>query len=148
MCTVCKEPKDTERGTNTYSEEKRSHPPASTTSPATIINDDQNLEAFVLVKRTVRHKICRGCGQIKEKLAPPYDYLLRHHENYTYFDKSSHSQKPTSGNRFYHVNMDCVRAKHRYVTESDFIIPELIKSTLSDQHMKHFKKCGLFSHLS
>jgi hypothetical protein len=44
---------------------------------------------FVLVRRTARHKVCRECGTIKEKMAAPHDYLLKRQEVLPYFDQRS-----------------------------------------------------------
>ena len=155
VCTVCKQCKvktdrSSERPPKCSDRDKSEDnvsAPKSTASAATFLTPHEESEAFVLVKRTLRHKICRGCGSINEKIAPPFDYLLRHREIYQYFDKKSGSQKSTCGNRLYHVNIDCVRIKHSSVAATDFIIPDSMKSVLSDTHKKHFKQCGLFLNL-
>jgi hypothetical protein len=102
-------------------------------------------DAFILVKRTGRHKVCRGCGVIREKLACPHDYLLAHREAYTYFDKKTETNKVHFGNRFYHVNMACVSQKHPYVQPTDIIMPAQIESDLSTVHMKYFQSRGMFN---
>jgi hypothetical protein len=62
---------------------------------------------------TSRHSLLRvRYSQEKQSRenAVPHDYVLKHQEVYTYFDKRSKKHEPTQENRFYHVNINCVRA--------------------------------------
>ena len=107
-------------------------------------NAEDSSNPFVLVKRTARHKVCRGCGLMKEKLSCPNDYLLGHKEKYSFFDKKNKKMKDKFGNRFYHVNIDCVKVTHPYVTTTDFTMPPELKSALSKDHFDYFQSNGLF----
>lgn len=112
-------------------------PDAQTSEPA---------DEFILTKRTGRHKVCRGCGLIKEKNVPPYDFLLRHKETYSYYDKASRQMKQTVGNRFYHVNMDCLKAAQVDVTSIALTLLNETKQYISVEHKLHFWKCGISFH--
>jgi hypothetical protein len=103
--------------------------------------DDDN--KFVLVKRTGRHKVCRGCGPIREKLIPPFDYLFRRRESYSFFDKRSQTQKQTIGHRLYHVNIECIRAKCQTVSPESLLVPDEVKTALTHEHKTLLRKCGL-----
>jgi hypothetical protein len=104
-------------------------------------------ELFILVKRTGRHKVCRGCGPLREPSTVPNDFLLRHKESYTYFNKKERVTKTTYGNRFYHTKSECVKKNWPNIGEIVFAIPLNLKSSVSHVHMKHFLKCGLITQI-
>jgi hypothetical protein len=115
-------------------------------SPATDLGSHVN-NKFILVRRTARHKICRGCGPITDRLVPPFDYLFKHMEKYSYFDKKTKTQKQTVGNKFYHLNIGCIREKHRTVAPTDFEIPLELECDLLTAHKKLLLDFGLLVRL-
>jgi hypothetical protein len=78
---------------------------------------------------------------MKETMTAPYDYVLKRQEVYTYFDRRSQQHKQTRGNRFYHVNINCVRADENVPLKFD--IPADVRKGLSTKHIRLFRKCGI-----
>jgi hypothetical protein len=101
-------------------------------------------ERFVLKKRTVRHKVCRGCrGKFKDGSSEKSDYLLRRKEIYSYFNPKEKVTKQTFGNRFYHVNLKCVKTNWPDNVGNELIVLSSVKSGLTDVNKNHFLKSGI-----
>lgn len=100
-------------------------------------------EPFIFFKRTKQIKICRGCNQkFKFPITTPNDFVLQHRESYTFINKTKELQR-TIGNRYYHVCVQCIKAKFDRVplNKNMFCIPP--GTNFSAEHVSMFMKSNV-----
>lgn len=100
------------------------------------------IEPYVLSKLTNHIKICAGCrSKFNKPIVEPNDYVIRHRELDSFFDKSTKSMRNVFNNKYYHISANCLQAKNPNFLKSSICIPPSI--SLSEMHLQYFKKFGV-----
>ena len=99
--------------TQTQPQRPETPPPRTPPQRPTMLQQSPH-NPFIAVTYNRRIKICRGCKKCFDiSVVAPNNLVLKHWESYSFFNKRSQAMQDTSGNRYYHANLACLRL-HQY----------------------------------